>query len=348
MKKIYIYLICFISIFFIFNISFAKDVRKEIIVMTHDSFSVSKSVIENFEKKNNAKVKFLKSGDAGLALTQAILSKNNPMADIFFGVDNTFFTRAIHADIFERYDSPFLSEIDDNLKLDKKNRLIPIDFGDVCLNYDKKWFKEKNIKPPSSLNDLTKPQYHGLTIVQNPATSSPGLAFLLATIGYFGENDYLTFWAKLKQNNVLITDGWEKAYWGHFSFHSKENRPIVVSYATSPAAEIYFSETPLKKAPTAAITGDVTCFRQIEFAGILKGTKKRGLSEKFIDYMISKEFQEDIPLQMFVFPANKTVNLPDIFKKYAKLAKKPAFVSYEAVSKNRSKWIEEWTRLMLR
>ncbi len=346
MKKIF--LICFLF-FLIVNSSYAKENKEELIVMTHDSFSVSKKVIENFEKRNNISVKFLKAGDAGLALTQAILSKNNPMADIFFGIDNTFLTRALTADIFEPFYSPLLSKIDDKFKLDKKNGLIPIDFGDVCLNYDKKWFEDHKKNPPSSLDDLIKPAYRGLTIVQNPASSSPGLAFLLTTIGYFKENNYLNFWAKLKKNDISIANGWEKAYWGSFSLHSKKKgRPIVVSYATSPCAEVFFSETKINEAPSEAITKAGTCFRQIEFAGILKGTKKRKLAEKFMEYMLSKEFQEDIPLQMFVFPVREDAELPDIFKKYAKIAKNPIFVSLESIDKKRKKWIEDWTELMLR
>lgn len=317
-------------------------------LMVHDSFSVSKEVVAGFEREQKVKILFLKAGSSGAALNQAILSRKNPMADVFFGVDNAFLTRALNSDIFEPYKSPLLDTIPDKLKLDPENRLLPVDFGDVCLNYDKKWFKKKGLNPPVRLEDLVKPEYAGLTVVENPATSSPGLAFLLTTVGYFGPDRYLSFWKQLKANDVLVTDSWKSAYWGKFSAASKGNRPIVVSYASSPPAEVHFSEKPIKEAPTAAVTGPGTTFRQIEFVGILKGTKHRKYAEKLVDFMLGKTFQEDIPLQMFVFPANSSAALPPVFVKHTTIAQDPVQVSMEDIDTGREKWIESWTETVLR
>jgi len=317
-------------------------------VMTHDSFNVSKEVIGLFEKENQVEVRFLKSGDAGAALVQAILSKDNPLADVFYGVDNTFYSRAIDGGIFQSYDSPMLAHIPASLRLDAENRLLPVDYGDVCLNYDKAWFKEKGLAPPTDLTDIVKPEYDGLTVVQNPATSSPGLAFLLATVGRFGEDGYLDFWKKLRANHVLVTAGWEDAYFGHFTAASKGDRPIVVSYASSPPAAVFYSEKPLAEAPTAAVVTDGNAFRQIEFVGILKGAKEVELAKKFVDFMLGKDVQEDIPLQMFVFPANDQATLPKIFVQYAKVADKPVTVDPAAIEEKRNIWIEAWTDTVLR
>jgi len=322
--------------------------KGEITLMTHDSFNVSTEVIEAFEKENNVTVRFLKSGDAGAALVQAILSRDNPLADVFFGVDNTFYSRAIAGGIFEPYDSPLLAKIPSHLKLDPQNRLLPVDYGDVCLNYDKAWFAQNQLIPPSGLDDLVKPEYKGLTVVENPATSSPGMAFLLATIGRFGEDGYLEFWKQMRKNKVLVAAGWEDAYFGHFTAASKGDRPIVVSYASSPPAAVYYSEKPLTEAPTAAVVTDNSAFRQIEFVGILKGTKKPVLARKLVDFMLDRAFQEDIPLQMFVFPANPEAEMPEIFVKHAVVAEKPAMVSPEAIERNRDNWIEAWTTTVLR
>jgi len=319
-----------------------------IILMSHDSFNISEAVLREFELANQVRVQLLPSGDAGAALNQAILSKNNPLADVFFGVDNTFLSRALQADIFEPYESPMLSEIRDGLQLDAQNRLLPVDYGDVCLNYDKGWFAQKGIAPPHNLESLIAPTYKGLTVVENPATSSPGLAFLLTTIGHFGENKYLDYWRALRDNDVLVVDGWEEAYWGHFSAASDGNRPIVVSYASSPPAEVYFAKQPLEEAPTAAVTADESCFRQVEFVGILKGTAHRSLAEKLVDYMLSKRFQEDIPLNMFMFPANLNASLPEVFVKFAQIPGQTAVVPPETIEANRERWIEEWTEVMLR
>ncbi len=158
-------------------------------LMTHDSFSISEEVLEAFEGESGITVELLPSGDAGAALNQAILSQDDPLADVFFGVDNTFLSRALTAGIFEPYNSPALKAIPAALKLDPENRLLPVDYGDVCLNYDRAWFAERGLAPPASLEELTRPEYANLLVVENPATSSPGLAFLLATVGHFGEDE---------------------------------------------------------------------------------------------------------------------------------------------------------------
>ena len=324
-----------------------QKANPSITIMTHDSFSISKDIVSKFEEKFNAKLVILKSGDAGEALNKAILSKNNPLADVFYGVDNTFLSRALKADMFVSYAPLNLDKVDNSLKLDSGNSLIPVDFGDVCLNYDIKWFKDNNKKPPVMLEDLIKDEYKGLIVVENPATSSPGLAFLLATISRFGENGYIDYWQKLKANDVLITNGWKEAYWGKFSAASEGNRPIVVSYASSPAAEVFFSEGKLDKAPTGVVIENGSAFRQIEFAGILKGTSNIELAKKTMDFLLSKEFQEDIPLQMFVFPSNNNAVLPEVFKKNAEITKEPAFLDSQLIDTKRDFWISEWTEEIL-
>ena len=317
-------------------------------LVTHDSFAVSEAVIKSFEAENNAKVVFLQSGDAGAVLNRAILTREAPLADLLFGVDNTFLSRALEADIFESYESPALADIDDSFKLDSTHRATPIDYGDVCINYDKAYFAENNLSIPQSLEDLTKPEYAGLLVVENPATSSTGLAFLLATVAHF-EDSYLDFWSALRENDVVVVDGWETAYRTNFSGSSGHGpQPMVVSYGTSPAAEVIFAETPLSDAPTASILGPDACFRQIEFVGILKGSQRRELAEKFIDFMLSERFQEDMPLQMFVYPVNPDAALPDEFKKYAQAPSQPATLALEEIAANRDRWIQEWTDVVLK
>ena len=318
-----------------------------ITLMSHDSFDASPEVVAAFEQANKVKIEFLRVGDAGAALNQAILSKENPLADVFFGVDNTFFSRAIDSNIFEPYASPLLAEIPDDLKLDPEDRLLPVDYGDVCLNYDKGWFAEKGLAPPSNLEDLVKDEYTGLAVVENPATSSPGLAFLLATVAHFGDPDYLDYWRELVAQDVLVVDGWEDAYYGQFTRY-EGSRPIVVSYASSPPVEVFFAEEPLTEAPTAAVVGDGACFRQIEFIGILAGTEKRAMAEKLIDFMLGQQFQEDIPLKMFVFPANQNAALPDVFQKYAQLSPNPATLPPNDIATKREDWIKAWTEVVLR
>lgn len=321
----------------------------ELRVMTHDSFAVSEEIVRAFEAEHRAKVTFIKSGDTGAALNRAILTRENPQADVFYGVDNTFLSRALDENIFEPYASPLLEKIPASFKLDSSNRALPVDYGDVCINYDKAYFAEKNLPIPQSLEDLTKPEYRGLLVVENPATSSPGLAFLFATIAHFGEEGYLDYWKALRANDVVVASDWESAYYTYFSASSgKGPQPMVVSYASSPAAEVIFAEQPLSDAPTASLTGAGMCYRQIEFVGILKGTPQRKLAEAFVDFMLGKTFQEDMPLQMFVFPVNSEATLPEAFTRYAQVAEQPAALDSAVIAAKREAWIQAWTEAVLR
>jgi thiamine transport system substrate-binding protein len=315
-------------------------------VMTHSSFAASESVIKKFEQTNNVKVVFIQSGDAGEVLNKAILTKDAPLADVLYGVDNTFLSRALGADIFEVYKSPALQAIPDQYKLDDTNRALPVDFGNVCINYDKNYFAQKGLSIPRSLEDLAKIDYQQLLVMENPATSSTGLAFLLATRVHFGDA-YLDYWKSLKKNGIVIVDGWETAYYTNFSGSSGHGaQPMVVSYGTSPAAEVVFAEKPLRDAPTASMLGPDACFRQVEFVGILKGTQHRSMAEKFIDFMLSLPFQEDLPLQMFVYPVIQNAALPQAFTKYAQNPEQPASLSPKDIAANRDAWIEAWTEAM--
>jgi thiamine transport system substrate-binding protein len=317
--------------------------------MTHDSFSVSETVIEAFQQANGAQVSFLKSGDTGAALNKAILTKSSPLADVFYGVDNTFLARALDSGIFEAYGSPALQDIPVEFQLDPTNHALPVDYGDVCINYDKAYFTSRDLAVPQSLEDLARPEYANLLVTENPASSSPGLAFLLATVRHFGDPGYLDYWARLRQNGTVVVDGWETAYYTNFSGSSGRGpQPMVVSYATSPAAEVIFAQSPLADAPTAGITAPDTCFRQIEFVGILKGTSQPDLARRFVDFMLGGQFQADLPGQMLVYPVLPGVSLPDAFTRYSKPPASPAMLAPEEIALNRDAWIQAWTDVVLR
>ena len=317
-------------------------------VMTHDSFAASTSVVAAFEKANNVKVVFLKSGDAGAALNKAILTKDAPLADVFYGVDNTFLSRALDSGIYVPYASPLLAQIPVQFKLDAQNRALPVDYSDVCITYDKAYFASHNLPVPVTLEDLAKPEYKNMLVMENPATSSPGLALLMATIQHFGTNGYLDYWKSLRANGVVVVDGWETAYYTNFSGSSGHGpQPLVVSYATDPAAEVVNATTPLTDSPVGSMLGAGTCFRQIEFVGILKGTRQLGLARKFVDFMLGQQFQEDMPLQMYVYPVNTTAKLPDAFVNYNQIPAEPAALDPKVIASNRDQWIQAWTQAVL-
>ncbi len=322
---------------------------RTITLMTHDSFDVSEEVLEQFESEMGMTVEILPAGDTGTALNQAILAKDEPLADVFYGVDNTFLGRALEADIFQPYASPVLAEIPDEFELDSSQRLLPVDYGDVCLNYDKGYFEEQELALPEDLRDLTRPEYQDLLVVQNPATSSPGLSFLLATIAHFGEEgdySYVEFWRELRDNGVLVTNDWNEAYYGNFTI-AGGNRPLVVSYASSPPAEVVFADPPIEEAPSGVLTIPGSCFRQIEFVGILQGTAQVELAQALVDFMLQETFQEDMPLNMFVFPVNENASLPDVFVEWATIPDESLTLSPEEIQANREGWIRTWSETVL-
>ncbi len=322
--------------------SFAQTLR----VLTHNSFNISNDVLEAFTQETGIEVQLLEGGDAGETVNRAVLTKGNPLADVLYGVDNSLIARAANEGIFEPYQSPQLERVPETYRFSQDNLVTPIDVGFVNFNYDKAWFEERGLEPPTSLEDLTEPAYEGLTVVQNPATSSPGLAFMLTTIDKFGD-EWLTYWAALRDNGLEVADGWESAYNTSFTLYGGD-KPIVLSYASSPAAEVVYAETTPQDAPTGNLFCDACVFRQIEAVGILKGTKERAAAEKFIDYMLSVKFQDDIPLNMFVYPVVDDATLPEVFTQYAAVPSEAqiASVPAETVEASLRGWLDAWTRVV--
>lgn len=326
---------------------------ERVVVLTHDSFAMTEEVLAAFEEHTGVTVEILRSGDAGQMVNQAILSKNNPLGDVLYGVDNTFLSRALDAEIFAPYESPELQYVNADFIPDDTYRVTPVDYGDVCLNYDIAYFEENDLRLPGSLSDLTLPEYEGLLVAENPATSSPGLAFLLATIaeyGVDGDFTYLDYWQELYDNDILVVDGWTDAYYGEFKVAGRDtgSRPMVVSYASSPPAEVIYGENPDAGAITGAIVDDNMCFRQIEYVGVLAGAANEGAARQFVDFMLSPAFQEELPLNMFVFPVRDDIMLPEVFAEHALIPENPAQVDPAEIEAKREEWIQAWMEVMLR
>ncbi|MFF9146516.1 thiamine ABC transporter substrate binding subunit [Streptomyces sp. NPDC014861] len=322
---------------------------KSVTLVSHDSFNASKEVLAEFTKQTGFTVKVLKAGDAGEAVNKEILTKGSPQGDVFFGVDNTLLSRALDNGIFETYEAKGLDRVPEAFRLDKEQRVTPIDTGDICVNYDKKYFADKKLAPPQTFDDLAKPEYKDLLVVENPERSSPGLGFLLGTVAQYGDEGWQDYWKKLKANGVKTVDSWELAYNQEFSGsaggkEAKGDRPLVVSYASSPPVEVLYAEPQPKEAPTGVSAG--TCFRQIEFAGLLHGAKNPEGGKALIDFLLSKKFQDDMPLQMFVNPVAKDAALPELFTKHGVVVEKPQTMAPEKIAEKREAWIQQWSSLL--
>ncbi|MEW2513512.1 thiamine ABC transporter substrate-binding protein [Streptomyces sp. NPDC046870] len=325
---------------------------KTVTLVSHDSWAVSKNVLKDFEKQSGYKVRVLKDGDAGQAVNKAVLTKDNPQGDVFFGVDNTLLSRALDNGLFQPYRAKGYDTVRPEFRVDQdKHRVTPVDTGDICVNYDKAWFSAHKLTPPQSFADLAEPAYKNLLVTENAATSSPGLGFLLGSAARFGDDGWQDYWKKLKANGVKVVDGWEQAYYQEFSGSSEGkkaggDRPLVVSYASSPPAEVIYAKKRPATAPTGVSYG--TCFRQTEYAGLLSHAKNTKGGKAFLDFLLTKEFQQDMPLNMFVYPVVEGAAVPADFTKYGPAAKDPATVAPDRIAANRDQWVKSWTSLVLK
>ena len=318
-------------------------------LVAYDSFPTEGTALNDalaeFTADTGIAVELLIAGDTGSMLSKAALTAGNPEGDVMWGVDNTYLSRAIDAGVFAPYESAALESIPADFRaLVPDFEATPVDYGDVCVNYDIGWFAERQLDPPANFDDLLEPEYAGLLVVENPATSSPGLAFLMATIATYGDG-WRDYWASLRANDVEVTDGWTEAYNERFSWTGRGPRPLVVSYASSPPAEVIFADPPRDDAPTAVVTS--TCFRQVEFVGVLDGTDAPEEARALVDFLASARFQRELPLTMFVYPADASVELPPEFVEFASVPEAPLTLDPAEIEANRSTWIDEWTGIVL-
>ncbi|MET9456988.1 thiamine ABC transporter substrate-binding protein [Streptomyces canus] len=323
---------------------------KSVTLVSHDSWAVSKTVLADFEKKSGYQVKVLEDGDAGQAVNKAILTKDNPQGDVFFGVDNTLLSRALDNGLFQSYEAKGADRIKAGYRVDG-DKVTPIDTGDICVNYDKAYFTEHKLQPPTSYDDLIKPAYKNLLVTENASTSSPGLGFLLGSAAKYGDDGWEGYWKKLKANGVKVVDGWEQAYNEEFSGSAggkkaKADRPLVVSYASSPPAEVIYADPKPTTAPTGVAQG--TCFRQIEYAGLLSNAANAKGGKALLDFLLTKEFQQDMPLNMFVYPVVNGAQVPAEFTQYGPQAKDPETMDPAKIADNRDDWVKSWTSLVLK
>jgi thiamine transport system substrate-binding protein len=332
--------------------SAASGGSKTVTLVSHDSWAASKSVVAAFEKESGYKVRVLKDGDAGTAVNKAILTKDNPQGDVFFGVDNTLLSRALDNGLFQPYEPKDSDRIAPQYRADQgKHRVTPVDTGDICVNYDKAWFSEHKLTPPESFDDLIEPQYKNLLVTENAATSSPGLGFLLGTAAKYGDEGWQDYWKKLRANGVKVVDGWEQAYNEEFSGSAggkkaKGDRPLVVSYASSPPAEVVFADPRPDTAPTGVAEG--TCFRQVEYAGLLSNAKNAEGGKALLDFLVSKRFQDDMPMNMFVYPVREDAVVPEEFTRFGPQAKDPQTLEPAKIAGHRDQWVKSWTSLVLK
>ena len=318
---------------------------RDVVLVTHESFALPKQLVKAWEKETGHKLVTRAAGDAGALTNKLVLTKDSPTGDVAFGVDNTFASRALEAGVFAEYGGELPAGADAYaLGAEGSERLVPVDSGNVCVNVDTAWFAAHDQEPPATLADLTEPAYRDLFVAPGAPTSSPGFAFLLATIAEYGDG-WQDYWADLMANGTKLTSGWEDAYFVDFTGGGGKNasRPIVVSYDSSPAFTV---DTKTGESTTAALLE--TCFRQVEYAGVLEGANNPEGARGLIEFLLSEEVQAALPESMFVFPVRDGVELPADWAKHAVRPERTLEVSPEDIDAHRDEWLTEWTDITTR
>jgi thiamine transport system substrate-binding protein len=313
---------------------------RTVVVATHDSWAMSRQVLARFTRSTGYTVRIEPNGDVGQLTNKLVLTKGSPIADMTYGIDNTFASRAVDAGVLAPYtpkDQPRSARAFALTDPADAARLTPVDYGDVCVNIDDRWFRSHHVTPPRTLDDLVRPAYRNLFVTPGATSSSPGLAFLLATIARYGDG-WPTYWRRLMANGAKLTSGWSDAYEVDFTAGGgKGDRPIVLSYASSPP----FTIPKGGSRPTTSSLLD-TCFRQVEYAGVLTGARNPAGARAFIDFMTHRAFQRALPENMYVFPVDDTVPLPPTWARFARTAPRPFAVAPARIARHRDAWLREW------
>jgi len=310
-------------------------------IVTYSSYVIDPEVQRSVEERLGVRLELRAAGDAGEMLAKAALSAGRPEGDVIVGIDNTLMGRALAADLLEPYRPAALGAVPDELRLDDSGRLTPVDWGSVCVDADRQWFADRELELPPDLDDLLDPRYRGLLVVPSPVTSSPGLVFLAAV--HATRPDPEAYLERLRENDVAVVGSWDDAWYQRYTV-SGGDRPLVVSYASSPPAEVHFSEGALSEPRSVVL--EATCARQVEFAGVLRGTDQPQLARRLVDEMLGEEWQASLPLANFVEPARADVARPELFERFAPRPADPVEIDPEAVDVGRDRWIEQWRTVM--
>ncbi|WP_122262729.1 thiamine ABC transporter substrate-binding protein [Ornithinimicrobium cerasi] len=311
-------------------------------LVTHDSFTLPDELVAAFEEESGYQLELQSAGDAGELTNQLVLTKGSPVADVVFGIDTTFASRAVREGVLAAYTPADLpASAQEHLLVGGETVLTPVDYGDVCVNVDDVWFANRGLVPPETLEDLVEPDYEDLFVTPGATTSSPGMAFLLATVGYFGPGEWQGWWEELMANGAKVTSGWTDAYTVDFTAGGSDgDRPIVLSYASSPPFTI--PEGGFQ--PTTRALLD-TCFRQVEYAGVLEGAVNPEGAQAVVDWLVSPQVQAVIPDTMFMYPVDDEVVLPELWAQWAPLAEDPIVVHPGQIEAERETWLREWADL---
>jgi len=314
-----------------------------VVLLTHNDFFLPDEVVAAFEEESGYQLDIRPTDGVGNLVNLVSEQAGKPSGDVVFGVDNTFASRVLGADALTSYDGDLPPGVAAYvLPGDDAGTLVPVDNGNVCVNVDDVWFAEQEIEPPATLDDLTDPAYDGLFVVPSAASSSPGLAFLLSTIAEYGDA-WPSYWQDLLANDTEIVAGWSEAYQGEFTQGGgKGDKPIVVSYDSSPA----FTVDGEGGTTTSALLD--TCYQQVEYAAALDGADNPDGAQALLDFLVGPDVQAALPESMYVFPVADDTELPSDWDTFATRPSESYEVDPAEIEANREDWLIEWTDIISR
>ncbi len=300
-------------------------------IYTYDSFisewGPGPIIKKTFEEKHNTDIEFVAVDSAATLLNKVILEGSSTRADIVLGLDMNLFELADKSGLFSSHN---INEINSSINLPLKwesNKFVPYNYGYFSFVYNK-----ANLElPPRSMDELIN-STKAKIVIQDPRTSSPGLGLLTWMKALYGDK-VGDEWKKLNKKIISVTKGWTDSY---YNFFMTGEADMVLSYTTSPAAHIMFED----RYDILATTFEEGNYITIEFAGILNTSQNKDLANKFLNFMLSEEFQSVIPSTNIMYPVTKIKDLPEAFDKL----EVPKFIQLDPkeINKNKEKWINEW------
>jgi len=323
-------------------------------ILTYDASGLSDELLSDFTATTGYEINLIKTGDVGSILNIMAQTKDAPQADLMLGLDNTFLAQAIQMGLLQSHMSNH-GELLDSVKISYSGGLAtPFDHGYVCLNYDSAVVDGVNMSVPTSLWNLTEEEWKGKVAIPSPLSSSPGRAFLTATVDYFANDvdngtDYTDWWYEMEGNDLIITSGWSEAYETHYSGgygpwtdgHIGDAN-IVVSYCHSPGVEAFFGGNYTN---SVALNLPRASFHQVEYTGIIAGAGDAQAAAAFIDYLLSEEVNANMPTQNSMYSVLKGQDLPetDGYRHHALIPEQPAEVTPTEIAEGLEDWLVEWS-----
>ena len=341
-----------------------EEQDNELVIITYDVLALTDDMIQQFENESGLSVTLVKLDDAGSILDYLIQNEGTENIDLAIGLDNTYLQTAINRGVLTEHQANILSAsssqntpISEAALLPYSGSLaVPFDMGYVCLNYDTSIVDGENMTVPTNLWNLTEEEWRGKVAIPSPISSSPGRAFMLATLDYFSYSEdssdsFKQWWSAMEENDVIVTSGWTEAYETHYTGGYGEwtegyigDAHITVSYCHSPGVESWYNENWTK---SASLDLPQSSFFQVEYATAVTGGNVEAASE-FIDYLLSEQVNSQMPEQNLMYSVLEGEDLPTAngYRYHSTVPSEPAEISMQEIAENMESWLQQWNSAM--